>query len=842
VIDRLDFPADRIVTIEGAADPRFHAGPVSDERKRELLGPLGLSKPYIMYTGGIDHRKNVEGTIRAFGLLPPEIRRIHQFAVVCNVDESDRIRLQRLVKSCGLPRESVVLTGFVPDDDLVDLYRCCELSVFPSKYEGFGLPVLEAMSCGAPTIAANASSLPEVVGRRDALFSADSDGEIAAAIAHALSDKDFRSSLRAHALERSRMYSWQRVADRANDAWCDALARKSEHVAVAMSASRPRLAIVTPLLPERSGIADFITELLPPLAEYFRIDLFGCEDADADRYRAMGFDVHPWQTLPATWLNYERGVLYQFGNSRFHVHMLALLQVCPGAVFLHDAYLSGLMAYMELGPPRIHGFFGNMLAYSHSAGAVARYRSKGFEDAIESNPMSRWVADHASGVIVTSRHARNLLLGGGEIDGVRCRVVQHQRSVRATTSSDRARARELLGIPLSTVLVCSLGHVHTRKQSVELVDAWSSRRIHASARLVFVGDAGGDYGDTLGRAITDSARSAEIDVTGYVSEETFQLYIQAADIVVQLRKGSRGEASGAALYAMARGVPLVASRHGSLAEIPDHACVHVDDPLDTAQLADVLADLAANPDKRTAVGRRGQDWIREACDPKSVARQIACAVASFNDPAIVHRRANLKAKAMSFCNTIASPMQGEWLNDVEAGADSAEPHHPNADLAQTLSEALRGVVAAPSSQMARKPRFQMPAAGETLTLLVDDPRFLTACGARSGALLETTGSAGVLLYGPYIGAAPGRYRVRVYGNRRAGVDTTVARLEIVSSAGRHVLASCEIAGGTTAREGSVIARLDFATDEQVEDLEVRIHVSSEVDMAVESVDLVTLGV
>ena len=118
---------------------------------------------------------------------------------------------------------------------------------------------------------------------------------------------------------------------------------------------------------------------------------------------------------------------------------------------------------------------------------------------------------------------------------------------------------------------------------------------------------------------------------------------------------------------------------------------------------------------------------------------------------------------------------------------------------------------------------------------------MTACGARSGALLETTGRDGVLLYGPYIGASPGRYRVRVYGNRRAGTGSSNARLEVVSSAGRHVLGSCEFDGATTAREGSVIARLDFSTDEQVEDLEVRIHVSSEIDMAVESVDLVHLA-
>ena len=98
---------------------------------------------------------------------------------------------------------------------------------------------------------------------------------------------------------------------------------------------------------ERSGIADFVTELLPYLAAHFRIDLFASPDVDAERYRAMGFAVHPWQTLPATWLDYDGGVVYQFGNSSFHAHMLPLLRMCPGTVFLHDVYLSGLMAQVK---------------------------------------------------------------------------------------------------------------------------------------------------------------------------------------------------------------------------------------------------------------------------------------------------------------------------------------------------------------------------------------------------------------------------------------------------------------------------------------------------------------
>ena len=840
LIERLDIPADRIATIQGAADARFQPAEVSSERRQRFLGALGLSKPYVMYTGGIDHRKNVEATIRAFAQLPPEIRDAYQMAIVCSVSETDRLRLEGLTKSLGLPRDGVVLTGFVTEDDLVDLYRCCELFIFPSKYEGFGLPVLEAMSCGAPTIAADASSLPEIVGWRDALFPIHRDAQIAAALARALSDADFRGRLRSHATERAKHFSWQRVADRAREAWSEAIARKNRRVAVCVAAFKPRLAIVTPLLPQRSGIADFITELMPHLAKHFRIDLFASEGADHDRYRAMGFDVHSWQALPDMWLDYDAGVLYQFGNSEFHAHMLALLRSCPGTVFLHDAYLSGLIGYLEFGPPRIGGIFASMLAYSASEAAVADYQKNGVEAAIERYPMCRWVTDHATGVIVTSNHARALLARAGQIDGARCRVVQHQRSVQPVSPEEKARARDALSVPPSTLLVCSLGATDDRKLSMELVDAWCRRDMSRPSRLVFVGKVDGPYGETLRRRIQAVSGSADIRIAGYVSDEEFLQYVKASDVIVQLRKGSRGEASGAALYAMAHGVPLVTSRHGSLSEIPDSACIHLDEPIDTVEVASVLDELSASETKRAALGRRGSDWIREACDPQSAARAVSSAVFSFNDPVSVRRRALLREKISAFAEMISQPIRQEWLEHVEARAIQSEPSRLGDERAASIARALSAMSPTPWGVPDYRGRLLEP--GHTVTLLATDHRLMTSCGRKAGAVLETTGHAGVLLYGPYLAVASGRYRLRLYGSCDAKNKRAAATLEVVSEAGNRVLRSCEIAASATIpMTGCVLARLDFAAHEAVTDLEVRVHVSSETEMTVESIDLVALG-
>jgi glycosyltransferase involved in cell wall biosynthesis len=130
------------------------------------------------------------------------------------VSDSDRIRLRVLAKQYGIDGR-LVLTGHVPDDDLVALFAGCELFVFPSIHEGFGLPALEAMACGAPTIGSRLTSVPEVIGRSDALFDPLDTREIMELMRSALVDKGFRESLRAHAVVQAGKFSWQVTAQRA---------------------------------------------------------------------------------------------------------------------------------------------------------------------------------------------------------------------------------------------------------------------------------------------------------------------------------------------------------------------------------------------------------------------------------------------------------------------------------------------------------------------------------------------------------------------------------------------------------------------------------------------------
>jgi len=221
-LDYLGADPDRVVAISSAASAQF-APAASDGSlpgaRHDPRPTLGITQPFVMYSpSGIDRRKNNEGLIEAFAGLPPEMRDTHQLVITSRFTPSDHERLRIAARRVGLRPDALVLTGYVSDADLIGLYRTTELFVYPSIHEGFGLPVLEAMSCGAPVIGSNQTSVPEIIGRNDALFDPTSISAITEAIEKALSDDEFRESLRVHGLVQAKQFSWQRTAERAVEA------------------------------------------------------------------------------------------------------------------------------------------------------------------------------------------------------------------------------------------------------------------------------------------------------------------------------------------------------------------------------------------------------------------------------------------------------------------------------------------------------------------------------------------------------------------------------------------------------------------------------------------------
>src|SRR5581483_8642560 len=397
-VDHLGIAPERIAVVYPAADPFFMPLDGAGEAIEAVRAKYGISGKFVMYTGGIDPRKNVEGMIEGYAALPPRARRERQLVIVCGILNDDRRRLQGFADRRGIAAGGIVFTGHVPDEDLRLFYNCCEVFVCPSLHEGFGLPILEAMACGAPALASNTSSMPEVVGREDALFDPEKPDSIAGKILAVLDDEGLARSLRESGLEQAKRFDRN---ESAKAAWgvLEEMAgeRATRGPKPAEAGRKRRLAYLSPLPPLRSGISDYSAELLPELAKFYDIEVIADQPAIADLWIARNLKLRTVAWFSEFAADFDR-VLYNVGNSEFHSHMFDLIERWPGVVILHEFFLSDL--YRQLGYRHGAEEWLRRLYDAHGFPALRKFPSlPASEEARRLFPCSEPVFDQATGVI-----------------------------------------------------------------------------------------------------------------------------------------------------------------------------------------------------------------------------------------------------------------------------------------------------------------------------------------------------------------------------------------------------------------------------------------------------------
>lgn len=625
----LGFPSEKIINVSTAADPQFGPQQIDAKREQEVRERYALDRPFVMYTGGIDHRKNIEGLIRAYANLPRSLRSTHQLAIVCSIQPASRVFLTKLAKKQGLAADELVLTGFVPDNDLLALYNLCKLFVFPSWHEGFGLPALEAMCCGRAVIGANTSSLPEVIGREDALFDPHNDESITNKIAQALTDDIFRHQLELHGLKQAKLFSWDassKAAIAAFEIWHKSQADLPK--VVLASAKRPKLAYVSPLPPLRSGISDYSAELLPELARQYEIDVIVTQDSISVPWINANYKQRDVEWFKANADNYDR-VLYHFGNNHLHQHMFDLIENVPGIVVLHDFFLSGIVRHMDL-TGYAPGMWDKALYADHG---YAPLRMRYQEDDIKviwNYPNNLDVLNKAKGLIVHSENSLGLAkhwYGAHASDG--WAVVPLLRT--PALEMNKSAARIALDIGIDDFVVCSFGFLSPTKLNRRLLDAWLSSQLAGNKNcvLIFVGENNGEsYGAELLQSIQTHPFGERVCITGWVDTDTFHQYLAAADIGVQLRTLSRGETSAAVLDCMNYGIPTIVNAHGSLADLPADAVWMLPDEFSDAQLIEALETLWWDRSKRQNLSSKARETILTDHSPRGCADQYAEAIES----------------------------------------------------------------------------------------------------------------------------------------------------------------------------------------------------------------------
>jgi glycosyltransferase involved in cell wall biosynthesis len=207
----LNIPADRIRQIYSAPDPGLLTAPAS----RESLERYGINFPYILYVGSMRPWKNVPRIVEAFAFLRSELDEhphLRDMRLVLIGDQISRHpEIRRMVNRTHM-QQHVRFFGYVPLDTLRAFYSNAAVFAFPSLYEGFGLPPLEAMACGAPVVASNVSSLPEVVGDAANLVNPDNVFDIARGVREVLLNDDLRERLIARGRRRVARFDWKQTA------------------------------------------------------------------------------------------------------------------------------------------------------------------------------------------------------------------------------------------------------------------------------------------------------------------------------------------------------------------------------------------------------------------------------------------------------------------------------------------------------------------------------------------------------------------------------------------------------------------------------------------------------
>jgi glycosyltransferase involved in cell wall biosynthesis len=324
---------DRVrVTYEGAS-PIFQP---PGSRESVLAGLRArfpeLREGFVLYAAGAaDPRKNVEGLIRAFGLIPASIRGGRTLVVTGGTPAVRQHELMTVAQEAGVG-DSVVFPGFVDDELLRDLYQACDLSVFPSLYEGFGLPALEAMCCGAPVVVSDRTSLPEIVDFAEARFDPASPADIARVMSAPLSDEQTNHRLREKGLRRSRDFSWSKAAAATAEAY-ESLARSRSR---SPRLTRPSIAVCGSI-----SEADGLSRIALDLAERQGVHV----DLVADSPSGAANEVMTLNAVQFRWKarwGYYDAVLYVIGARPEDGLLLEAMREHRGVVWLRSVYLAPL--------------------------------------------------------------------------------------------------------------------------------------------------------------------------------------------------------------------------------------------------------------------------------------------------------------------------------------------------------------------------------------------------------------------------------------------------------------------------------------------------------------------
>lgn len=623
-IKYLNIYPDKVINVSGGVSPFFTPVPTSEHQTwlKLFANKFKIDKKFVLYTGGEDWRKNIEGLVKAFAKLPKNLQESHQLVIACKVSEFFAQEITNLATKLKIER-SLVLTNYVTDEELKALYSTCSLFVFPSFYEGFGLPLLEAIACGAPAIASNNSSLIEIVASTEQLFDAHSTEDIVMTMQTVLENENFQRQLSENALSQAKKFTWKSVAQKISDAFRDSQAINKVSITfnrVESENTNIKAAFFSPFKPIKSGIADYSQDLLPSLSQHLNLDLYYDKGylPDADVWNKL-FSFSEFENKIKE-ENYQ-AIIYQIGNSSYHCYMYSHLMKYPGISVLHDYCLGGLINYISVHRSELGITFKKELEHSYGikkAEEILDLLAKGklnFEGKLAEAQIyiNRRIFTRSLGVVLHSDWAYKSAINNYSCDNEFITRIPEPVPIFTDKILDKKLIRNKLEIPTDSLVIASFGFLNSTKRPLEILRAFQTFSANnPDAYLIFVG--GTEYlgnTDIQGEIIRLGLQN-QVKVTGFIPMEDFYKYIDISDICINLRYPFNGESSASLLRILSAGKPTIVTNIGSFADFPDDVVLKIPQPIEANEVDEIfkaLTVLKDNEEYKNSLGRNANAYI-----------------------------------------------------------------------------------------------------------------------------------------------------------------------------------------------------------------------------------------
>lgn len=636
----LGYPRDRITLAYPIPDPQFRR--LSPGEAEGILSRLrarvGIPQDFVLCVSGLHHSKNLETLFMAYSRLSPAFRQRLPLLLTFETHNKETQKLRQRLAEYGI-EGSTVCVGYVSDLELSALYNKAAVVVHPSRYEGFGLPVVEAMLCGAPVITTTSSSLPEVGGDAALLIDPDDVAGLAQAIEMVATDPERREFMRESGFRHAGKFDASQLGQATIDSYRQAVITAAEKNHRRADTLPLRIALWTPVPPQRSGIADYSAELLEELETEAQVEIFVDDGVWPDDLVAGHHVVQHHSAFERRQAQAPFDVIvYQVGASIFHNYMIGPIQKWPGIVVLHDLTW-GRSRYFFLKKRNQLRQFRHELKQNEGKAALKQFEKhiqQGDEQALEAfltdHFMLKNFLDISHAAIVHMKAAQQKLNMRYNTDVPVFAFPQGVRDPwRELPPYKRSIIRDQYGVKPDTVLVGVFGIVDPVKRIETILRALAQLTPNLpNIQLVIVGETlTRAYEEDLEALILGLNLESSVRLTGFVSQQDYDRWLIASDIVVNLRFPARGQMSATLMRAIAAGKPVIISDIDDWRDFPEDFCMRVaTDEREVQELAQHLRKLSGDPILRRMMGESARRYYEEYATIKHMARHYLEAIAA----------------------------------------------------------------------------------------------------------------------------------------------------------------------------------------------------------------------